>query len=490
MGKLSALFHDNNRHIVTASGSKAIQSVKTSARATWNALKQEARLTFHFRNSIAALAVLVLTSVGVYTIQEKISTTDPIYRVYIDGRYQGVVRDKALLETQMAAYGDKLKAQVDFKPVRQAVRYSNEYAVATAIDESTKTMTDMFIVRVNGADVVYVQDRATAEDLLTKVKQHFAKTTEVANVQLLDRVDLIKFRGDKALITDANAAFHMIVQGKQQIQKYVVSRGDSLWDIAKKNNTTVDNLHAANPEIPNIDAIAEGQQINLNAVQPLISVRSVQESTREITTNYEFEYRDDANLNAGEEKVLQEGVEGKTKQTVKVTYKNGTIEKEEVLKEEVLVAPQKEVVAKGTRKAVATTYSGSSARPAAASGSWAYPIGGGYVSSHYGENRGGKAHLAIDIAAPTGTPVYAANNGTVITAGDAGDGYGYCIRVAHGNGIVTVYAHLSSMNVSIGQAVGKGQKIGGVGSTGWSTGAHLHYEVRVNGVQVNPAPYM
>lgn len=95
----------------------------------------------------------------------------------------------------------------------------------------------------------------------------------------------------------------------------------------------------------------------------------------------------------------------------------------------------------------------------------------------------------MDIAAPSGNAVYASNNGTVIYAGWDG-GYGKTIRIRHGNGIVSTYAHLSTINVSVGQKVTKGSVIGGVGSTGNSTGPHLHYEVRINGAVVNPQPYM
>jgi murein DD-endopeptidase MepM/ murein hydrolase activator NlpD len=77
----------------------------------------------------------------------------------------------------------------------------------------------------------------------------------------------------------------------------------------------------------------------------------------------------------------------------------------------------------------------------------------------------------------------------VIFAGWDG-GYGYAVRISHGNGIVSVYAHLSAINVSAGQQAGKGDVIGRVGSTGQSTGPHLHYEVRVNGIRVNPSAYM
>lgn len=112
----------------------------------------------------------------------------------------------------------------------------------------------------------------------------------------------------------------------------------------------------------------------------------------------------------------------------------------------------------------------------------------GTVTSGFGQ-RWGRLHAGIDIAAPTGTPVRAAQTGIVIFAGSQG-GYGNLILVAHGNGIVTAYAHLSSFGTGNGASVSQGQTIGAVGSTGNSTGPHLHFEVRVNGSPVNPMGYL
>jgi murein DD-endopeptidase MepM/ murein hydrolase activator NlpD len=111
----------------------------------------------------------------------------------------------------------------------------------------------------------------------------------------------------------------------------------------------------------------------------------------------------------------------------------------------------------------------------------------GVLTSPYGW-RWGTMHRGIDIGAPSGTPIYAAAGGTVFYAGWMG-GYGNLILIDHGDGRVTAYAHQSSLAVSGGQ-VGRGQIIGYVGSTGDSTGPHLHFELRVDGTAVDPLPYL
>jgi murein DD-endopeptidase MepM/ murein hydrolase activator NlpD len=124
------------------------------------------------------------------------------------------------------------------------------------------------------------------------------------------------------------------------------------------------------------------------------------------------------------------------------------------------------------------------------SGALRWPVDGGRISGHvgprvhpiYGYN---SCHTGLDIAAPSGTPVYASANGTVAVIGSGGP-YGTSIMVAHGDGLTTFYAHLSSVAVSQGEQVSTGQRIGGVGSTGWSTGPHLHYETRIHGTAYDP----
>ena len=156
---------------------------------------------------------------------------------------------------------------------------------------------------------------------------------------------------------------------------------------------------------------------------------------------------------------------------------------------QILQEPVDKQVVKGTKERpsysrgqVLSASSGSGSY----SGSFIWPVGGngGYISCYYS---GG--HKALDIACSYGTPIRASAGGRVIVAGWYYT-YGKAVVIDHGNGVRTLYAHNSSLNVSVGDYVSQGQQIAGAGSTGYSTGNHCHFEVIINGGRYNPLNYL
>ena len=133
-------------------------------------------------------------------------------------------------------------------------------------------------------------------------------------------------------------------------------------------------------------------------------------------------------------------------------------------------------------------------------GSWTWPVPGNYcITSQYGEGRSYETHNALDIGTYIGEPIYAANSGTVVSSNNScphtnsggnwcncGGGYGNFVWILHDNGYETIYGHMIQTTVSSGQHVSNGQLIGYAGSSGWSTGCHLHFELRIGGVKSNP----
>jgi murein DD-endopeptidase MepM/ murein hydrolase activator NlpD len=137
---------------------------------------------------------------------------------------------------------------------------------------------------------------------------------------------------------------------------------------------------------------------------------------------------------------------------------------------------------------------GSIAMPTSVSIPSRMPVEGVKLTSSYGMRvhpvlGGRRAHKGIDLAGPIGTPIYATADG-VVSKAEWFSSYGLYVSLEHGGALQTRYGHMSRLNVANGQRVRKGDIIGFIGTTGRSTGPHLHYEVRVNGEAVNPLPYM
>lgn len=193
----------------------------------------------------------------------------------------------------------------------------------------------------------------------------------------------------------------------------------------------------------------------------------------------------DSSKPQGYEYVSVAGQKGKNNVTYNVYYQNGVEVKREVIKKVVVSAPKDQTVIKGTKPL--------SAGPNGTNGGNAkyfWPVKrveNSYVTAYWGDGRG---HQAVDICAPAGTPIYAGEAGTVTLVENLSYGYGKYIIIDHGNGYQTLYSHCSAIFVKAGQKVTRGQNIAAIGMTGDATGNHLHFEVRVGGVKVNPAPYL
>ncbi|MGN0492663.1 MAG: peptidoglycan DD-metalloendopeptidase family protein [Acutalibacteraceae bacterium] len=186
----------------------------------------------------------------------------------------------------------------------------------------------------------------------------------------------------------------------------------------------------------------------------------------------------------GYSEVTTAGENGISRKTESVEYVNGEEISRTELSSEVVKEPVTEVTTVGTAKTTASAAQRSAERSAGL----ICPLKRGRftISAYFGDGRG---HKGVDLAADKGTPIYAAADGTVTYSGYDGD-YGYSVVISHSGGLQTRYAHASALCVSKGQTVSQGDVIAYVGSTGYSTGNHLHFEVIINGSRVNPISYI
>jgi murein DD-endopeptidase MepM/ murein hydrolase activator NlpD len=240
-------------------------------------------------------------------------------------------------------------------------------------------------------------------------------------------------------------------QRKQRggVTTYSVQSGDTLWSIATRFDLDVDTLRYSNPALKrNPDVLAVGQQIRvlpfIGAIHQvkkgdtLASIARRWNVTPETVTAYSANRIHNGQVQPGQELVIPGG------------YLDLNIP-----------------------------------RPAASpSAKFAWPLRG-WLTQRYSAR-----HRAVDVATSYGATVYAAADGAVVRTGWLFTGYGYSVIISHGNGFQTLYSHLKGPLVAVGQRVRRGQPIGAVGSTGRSTGPHVHFEVRKDGVRVNPLSYL
>lgn len=306
-----------------------------------------------------------------------------------------------------------------------------------------------------------------------------SETNQVANVSFEEEVVTQTVEVDPEKVVSTEEASEKLKQGNIQKLEYTVEKNDSWWLIARKNNMLTMEVLAANPGTTLDTKIKPGEKINLEKVSPYLTVVATGTRTDEEVVPFDVVSKTDSSLGSGQTKITQAGSDGQKNVTYTYVQKNDKVVREEILDEKVTKEPVDQVVAKGPQRATILVASRGSGK---ASGlSW--PISS-HINSYYGY-RSGRQHTGIDLAGHTGDPFAAAASGKVVSAGWGG-GYGNMIVIDHGNGIQTRYAHASKLLVSVGQSVSKGQTIGLVGSTGNSTGPHLHFEVILNGSTVNP----
>ncbi len=236
----------------------------------------------------------------------------------------------------------------------------------------------------------------------------------------------------------------------------------------------IDDILKLNPGLT--ENLKPGQVIYLSPAVPNVTVVTEKRIVYKEEIPFETKYTQDDKLYANQSKVLVEGKKGLKEVTAVVVSYNGIEVSKKIESENVLKNPVNKIVAVGSKR---ISY--------IATGFFNYPARG-TITSRFGQ-RWGRLHTGVDIAAPQGSPIYAADGGTVIFSGWE-SGYGYLVKIDHHNGYVTYYGHASKLLVKKGDKVAKGQKIALVGSTGHATGPHVHFEVRKNGVPVNPLPYL
>lgn len=279
------------------------------------------------------------------------------------------------------------------------------------------------------------------------------------------------------------------------LESYTVRPGDSVWSIAEEHNTDTGTLLALNGNV-SPDALHPGQMLRvIRAFHGMTYAIANGDTLQSIAQAYRInadQIRLANNLDRGA--VLQEGdllfLPGAqpARQIRSTVASRGNVPRRDSAPAVAVATALSDEVVSVPVPSAPVDAPAPPAPKAAPSGGFIWPVSGGLHSSEYGPRWGG-FHEGLDIAVPAGTVAVAAKGGTVAFAGWDG-GYGYQVIIDHGDGVKTRYAHASALLVSVGSVVEQGEAIIKVGSTGNSTGPHLHFEIIVNGKPQNPRAYL
>jgi len=338
-----------------------------------------------------------------------------------------------------------------------------------------------YAININGEDFSYLGSEMLAKEVLEGIKKPYIEAakkegTKLEEVKIVEDVKIIKREVEPSKIEKFDKVLELLQKGTDEERVHVVQKGENYWTIAKKYGISTDDLEKANPG-KDPELIYPGEELSLVVPKPFLTVATYEEKTYTESIKYETEYEYSDNMYKDQQTVKKKGVEGKAEIVAKVEKHNGIEIAKEIIKETILSQPVTQIILKGTKEPP----------PKQGTGSFIMPTRG-TLTSRFG-TRWGRTHTGIDLAARTGTAIYAADGGTVIFAGKNGS-YGLVVDIDHGGGFVTRYAHCSKLYVKQGDKVYKGQQIAAVGSTGRSTGPHLHFEVRKNGVPQDPYKYL
>lgn len=333
-------------------------------------------------------------------------------------------------------------------------------------------VTSAYCLYVNDVRIGATPYEGALEELLDQL-QKAASDEDTISCEFAEDVEIRQEYVPTSEIMNLGYIAELLYSTKTAEVTYEVKKGDTWSQIAAKNDMTSAELLALNPGY-NINKLQIGEVLTLSASVPYLTMTVVKQERYLDDVSYNIEYTDSADLYQGDYKVTSKGEYGKADVMAKATYVNGEETERTILSSVTLKEPVTEYRLRGTK--VRPTWM--------PTGSFRWPTSG-RISSYFGGRKspggiGSTNHKGIDIAVPRGTPIYAADGGTVTYSGWM-SGYGYLVQIDHGNGYVTRYGHNSSLTVSVGQHVYKGQQVARAGSTGNSTGNHCHFEMSYNG---------
>jgi murein DD-endopeptidase MepM/ murein hydrolase activator NlpD len=467
-----------------------------------------ARPNFTFSVGVLSL-VAVITVAGHFYVK---ANTSDAYLVYMGNERIGAVTQPEVIEQHIITKYKELEqkypnvhmvynsSDLRYEYRRLFLSPANNAAAVKQVDKRLKASALGVEIKLNGKVLGVIKDRFAAERVLSQFKAKYIpkkaqkkKRVTIASfsanyeaveqtsprvleeVKVMEDVEFENVEVEPSKVLSEEQVTALLKTGGQEKKLYKVKPGDTLSGIATKLNISSDLIRDNNKWIVD-DALFPDDLLDVTKWRPALSIKTVEIEKEKQNINYRTIYKADPKLKMGHIIVVKKGVEGKKIATYRLTKINGKLDQEELIDEQILHEPVTAIVRRGTKivKGVGT-------------GNFRFPVYGARMTSSYGY-RWGRLHKGMDLVSSNRT-IMAADTGRVVYAGYKSD-YGYHIIINHGNGYETLYGHLRSMSVHVGEVVEAGDPIGIMGNTGDSTGTHLHFEVHKNGVVRNPAGYL
>ena len=353
------------------------------------------------------------------------------------------------------------------------------------IAASGNEITEASGLYVDGVFYGAVEDAAPIRALLDSMLDQYRTGSENERVDFVQDVELSKGLYLLSSLVEPEEMEAVLTSEVEGEVTYTVVEGDAPTLISQKMDIPYSQLKALNPGIE--ESLLVGQEVLISNQVNFLTVKRTVTEVYEEDIPFGTEEVVDANYAKGYQAVRSSGVLGKRLVTADVVYVNGLEEDRTEVDSVVLKEPVDQVVTVGTAEPIQVLSSSSGGSAASSSGGFIWPVDGGHVTC--GIN-GYWGHTGMDIGANRGTVIRAAASGTVVKAVRQYYAYGIHVKISHGNGIYTLYAHMSQLAVSYGDYVQQGQIIGYVGQTGNAYGNHCHFEIIINGRFMDPAKYI
>lgn len=349
-----------------------------------------------------------------------------------------------------------------------------------AMSENIEIPIVAYSLKVDGKNVAILGSDEEIRKVLSEMMKNSVKDYDDAEAEFVEKVEILEGMHTQDEIISSDELKACLSAKSEVSETYTVKSGDTKKSIAKYYGISVESLEKLNPNIK-VQKIKTGDKLNIVSSKKPISVKVTVTETKTSEIKFNKKTIEDDTLSTSYKKITTEGVNGLKETTAKITYIDGRKAVEEIISEEVITEAVDEITTVGTND-----------NPGASLGKFSWPLPEfTTITSEFGP-RWGTNHNGIDISGSGvyGADIVASDGGEIILAQEDDSGYGKHIIIDHRNGYQTQYAHCSELYVSVGDKVNAGQKIGAVGSTGNSTGPHLHFEIIKDGTKVDPLPYL